>query len=466
MRRGLAIKAPESHPVKCRGCQRTVRVILSDRYPPCFHHFEQQADCPQIQLRRRKGEGNLLVMMCRALNESLAETLESAEVKPVLHEGSWHVVCRVEGERAQFYSPSQARVQAEFWRNSGRTTLADQFQDAANRAEVRTRSVRGSWRVPAAIGLVCGCVVAMTAATWHSHRHRSARSAVTAVAPSQPDVSDRQLVWKPMGQPSEEDVSGVERRPPESAGTSSPDVLPPHRVSTVPVRPLSPLVSNEPEMVLLSGGTFSMGSGRDGSEMPVHRVTIKAFEMSKFPITVHEWNECVAAKACENVTAGEDDAPVTNVSWSDAKQFVGWLMQRTQKDYRLPSEAEWEYAARGGTETDYWWGDQLKVGIADCKGCGGSYNGKPTKVGSLAANPFDLYDMGGGVDQWVEDCWHNGYLGAPNDGSPWVEAGCASHVIRSGSWENDASYARVASRDHYDTEIRYPTHGFRVARSP
>jgi formylglycine-generating enzyme required for sulfatase activity len=104
--------------------------------------------------------------------------------------------------------------------------------------------------------------------------------------------------------------------------------------------------------------------------------------------------------------------------------------------------------------------------MADCKGCGGTYTVRPTKVGSFAANPFDLYDMGGGVDQWVEDCWHNGYQGGPNDGSPWIEAGCGSHVIRSGSWENDPSYVRAASRDHYDTEIRYPTHGFRVARSP
>jgi formylglycine-generating enzyme required for sulfatase activity len=219
-------------------------------------------------------------------------------------------------------------------------------------------------------------------------------------------------------------------------------------------------------MMPLSGGTFAMGSDREGSEMPIHKVAIKPFDMGKFPITVREWNECVSARGCEYVAAGEDDAPVANVSWSDTKQFIAWLVKKTQRNYRLPSEAEWEYAARAGTETEYWWGDRLKTRMADCKGCGYTYSVQPGKVGRFAPNPFGLYDMGGAVDQWVEDCWHNSYQGAPNDGSPWIEAGCSSHVIRSGSWENDASYVRTANRDHYDTEIRYPTHGFRVARSP
>jgi formylglycine-generating enzyme required for sulfatase activity len=443
-----------------------VHVILSDRYPPCFHYFEQQADCSEMQTRRRKGEGNLLLMMCGALKESLAEKLENAEVKPILHEGNWHVICRVEDDRAQFYSPGQARVQAEFWRSCGQMILADQFRAAADRAETRMLSARGSWRTPGVIAAVCVCVIAMAAATRHFHGRHPERSAIAGVSSGAVESGDRQLIWKPMDQPSEEDVGGARKNRPSESGAASRDALRPHRVLTVPVRPLAPVVVTEPEMMPLSGGTFAMGSDRDRSEMPVHKVTIKPFEMSKFPITVGEWNECVAAKVCDYVPAGQDDGPVANVSWSDTKQFIAWLVQKTQKNYRLPSEAEWEYAARGGTETEYWWGDRLKVGMADCKGCGGTYTVRPTNFRSFAANPFGLYDMGGGVDQWVEDCWHNGYQGAPNDGSPWVEAGCGSHVIRSGSWENDPSYVRAASRDHYDTEVRYPTHGFRVARSP
>ena len=222
----------------------------------------------------------------------------------------------------------------------------------------------------------------------------------------------------------------------------------------------------EPEMNTIRGGSFTMGSNDDVTEKPTHQVTIKPFAISKYPISIRDWNECAAAKACAFVATGRDDAPVTNVSWSDAKQFVAWLAGATRKAYRLPSEAEWEYAARGGTQTKYWWGDQFQPGMANCKNCTDiAAAEQPIKVGSFKPNPFGLYDMGGGVDQWVEDCWHKNYQGAPSDGSPWVEGGCASHVIRSGSWKNDARYARPANRDSYDTNVRYPTHGFRVALS-
>ena len=242
----------------------------------------------------------------------------------------------------------------------------------------------------------------------------------------------------------------------------------------VALTPVSPATSGaerasairEPEMVPLRGGNIAMGSNEEISEKPIHQVTIKPFAISKYPITVREWNECAAAKACAFTATGKDDAPVTNVSWSDAKQFVAWLAGTTQKPYRLPSEAEWEYAARGGTQTKYWWGDQLQPGIANCKNCTDvAGTEQPVEVGSFKPNPFGLYDMGGGVDQWVEDCWHKTYQGAPSDGSPWTAGDCSSHVIRSGSWKNDARYVRPANRDSYDTNVRYPTHGFRVALS-
>jgi formylglycine-generating enzyme required for sulfatase activity len=220
-------------------------------------------------------------------------------------------------------------------------------------------------------------------------------------------------------------------------------------------------------MNTIRGGSFTMGSNEDVTEKPTHQVTIKPFAISKYPISVRDWNECAAAKACAFVATGRDDAPVTNVSWSDAKQFVAWLAGATRKAYRLPSEAEWEYAARGGTQTKYWWGDQFQPGMANCKNCNDiAAAEQPIKVGSFKPNPFGLYDMGGSVDQWVEDCWHKNYQGAPADGSAWVEGECASHVIRSGSWRNDARYVRPSNRDGYDTNVRYPTHGFRVALSP
>ena len=237
------------------------------------------------------------------------------------------------------------------------------------------------------------------------------------------------------------------------------------KVSPTPPTPVPTLLT--PEMMPVPGNSFAMGSNDDVSEKPVHRVTIKPFAIGKFPITVREWNQCVAAKACSYAATGKEEAPVTNISWDDTQEFIRWLSQVSQKMFRLPSEAEWEYAARGGTQTKYWWGDQPQPDMANCKGCGGVYDpSQPLKVGSFRANPFGLYDMGGSVAQWVQDCWHKDYQGAPSDGSAWLDKTCASRVIRSGSWRNDQSYVRPASRQGYDTGVRYPTHGFRVAAPP
>jgi formylglycine-generating enzyme required for sulfatase activity/class 3 adenylate cyclase len=290
------------------------------------------------------------------------------------------------------------------------------------------------------------------------------------------------VLWYLLVQPRSQvaDRASTPASPPAAAPTKQvvpqtqpvPSVAPAAKQAASPTQPAAPAARpastvREPEMSSLPGGSFAMGSNEDISEKPVHQVTIKPFAISKYPITIREWNECAATKACAFVATGKDDAPITNVSWSDAKQFVTWLATATRKPYRLPSEAEWEYAARAGTQTKYWWGDQLQPDMANCKNCTGVAGAEqPVNVGSFKPNPFGLYDMGGGVDQWVEDCWHKTYQGAPADGSPWVGGDCTSHVIRSGSWKNDATYVRPANRDSYDTDVRYPTHGFRIALSP
>ena len=250
---------------------------------------------------------------------------------------------------------------------------------------------------------------------------------------------------------------------PSTTSAAKQAALQPH---PAPATPPAPAV-REPEMIAVRGGSFTMGSNEDATEKPVHQVTLKPFAIGRYPVSVREWNECAAAKACAFVATGNDDSPVTNLSWSDAKQFVGWLAGATNKPYRLPTEAEWEFAARAGTQTRFWWGDHFQFGMANCRNCADvPATAQPVKVGSFKPNPFGLYDMGGGVDQWVEDCWHKTYHGAPSDGSAWIEGDCASHVIRSGSWKNDERYARTASRFYYDTNVQYPTHGFRVALSP
>ncbi len=260
---------------------------------------------------------------------------------------------------------------------------------------------------------------------------------------------------------------------PQPAPSPAPQQAAPLPPSAAPAAPAAPPATQaaasirEPEMISLRGGSFAMGSNEDVSEKPVRQVTVKPFAMAKFPVSVREWNACAAAKACGFTATGKDDAPVGNVSWSDAKQYAAWLAETTRKPYRLPSEAEWEYAARGGTQTRYWWGDQFQPNMVNCKNCSDiPASDQPVKVGSLKPNPFGLFDMGGSVDQWVEDCWHKNYQGAPADGSAWVENACGSHVIRSGSWRKDSEYARTSNRGSYDTNVRYPTHGFRVALSP
>ena len=274
-----------------------------------------------------------------------------------------------------------------------------------------------------------------------------------ASAPASPPAESAKAPASPAPAPPPPETKQA-TAPPQSTPSATPTQPPPQLASSV----------REPETIPLRGGSFAMGSNEDISERPVHQVTIKPFAIGKFPVSVQEWNACATAKACGFVSTGRDEAPITNVSWSDARQYVAWLAETTGKPYRLPTEAEWEYAARAGTQTKYWWGDQFQADAANCKNC--AANEQPVKVGSLKPNPFGLYDMGGSVDQWVEDCWHKTYQGAPADGSAWVEGQCPSHVLRSGSWKNDGRYVRPSNRDSYDTNVRYPTHGFRVALSP
>jgi formylglycine-generating enzyme required for sulfatase activity len=217
----------------------------------------------------------------------------------------------------------------------------------------------------------------------------------------------------------------------------------------------------EPEMVLIVGGLFPMGSHDDPSEQPVHQVSVKSFFLAKYPVTVRQWRDCVRFNGCDAVPKGDDDAVMGNLSWDDAQQYVTWLAQVSHIPYRLPSEAEWEYAARGGTVTRYWWGNTMKPGLAICKGCGEAV--RPERVGLRPSNPFGLFDINGGIAEWVQDCWVKDYRSAPADGTPRSNSDCSDHVLRGGAWNNDEKYVRPASRTFYDGSVRYPTHGLRVA---
>ncbi len=225
-----------------------------------------------------------------------------------------------------------------------------------------------------------------------------------------------------------------------------------------------------PEMVKIPAGSFVMGSASGHwSEKPALRVTIaEPFALGRYELTVGQWQACVDAGACPSMPHMQDvtpNSPVHNVSWNEVQSYLKWLRQETGQPYRLPSEAEWEYAARAGTKTRYWWGEAIGTNNADCDGCGDQWNRKtPTQVGAYAPNPFGLYDMSGGVMEWVADCWYPDHQGAPTDGSARTTGDCSQRVLRGGSWRHDESYATVTSRLSYDASVRYYTNGVRIAR--
>jgi formylglycine-generating enzyme required for sulfatase activity len=231
--------------------------------------------------------------------------------------------------------------------------------------------------------------------------------------------------------------------------------------------------SQGPEMVVIPAGTFKMGDiqGKGGyDEKPVHAVRIaKPFSIGRYPITFDEYDRFASAisrPAPNDQGWGRGRRPVINVTWEEAVEYTKWLSEQTDKRYRLPTEAEWEYAARAGTETTYWWDDEMKPGMANCKGGDSRWDGKQTSpVGSFPPNQLGLYDTAGNVFEWVQDGLHETYQGAPNDGSAWEAKSVGDRrVLRGGSWDNDAWGLRASLRGRTDPDYRSDKIGFRLAR--
>jgi formylglycine-generating enzyme required for sulfatase activity len=232
-----------------------------------------------------------------------------------------------------------------------------------------------------------------------------------------------------------------------------------------------------PEMVMVPAGEFMMGSpadetGHQRQEEPQHKVTIEQpYAVSRFEVTSAEWDYCVVLGGCTwpapETGWGRGRRPVMNVGWDDAKQYVAWLSRRLGKPYRLLSEAEWEYAARAGSDKAYAWGEEIGENRANCKDCGSRWDGRQTApVGSFAANEFGLHDMHGNVWEWVEDCYHDNYKGAPGDSLAWTaNSDCSRRVLRGGSWVTFPPLLRAADRVWDSTDNRGSAFGFRVGRT-
>ncbi|NJM56172.1 MAG: formylglycine-generating enzyme family protein [Synechococcales cyanobacterium RU_4_20] len=233
------------------------------------------------------------------------------------------------------------------------------------------------------------------------------------------------------------------------------------------------------DMVLIPGGRFLMGSPKDeperwGTEGPQHEVTVPSFFMGRYPVTQAQW-KAIAQKRKSNRKLELDpsgfngaDRPVENIEWDDIVEFCARLSRETGREYRLPSEAEWEYACRAGTTTPFHFGEMITTELANYDGSG--YNGGPegksrqetTPVGSFPANGFGLCDMHGNVWEWCADHWHENYEGAPADGSAWLENQSKLHIQRGGSWLNFPRLCRSASRNGDNLAFRHDFYGFRV----
>jgi len=221
-----------------------------------------------------------------------------------------------------------------------------------------------------------------------------------------------------------------------------------------------------PEMVMIPAGRFLMGSAEGGedNEKPKHFVQIQSFAIGKYEITQKEW---VAVMGDNFSRFKGQTLPVEFVDWGDAQEFVIRLSHKTGKNYRLPSEAEWEYAARGGSSGLYPWGDDASK-MPDYVWFDKNKNEFITgqkPVGLKKPNQFGVYDMIGNVWEWTQDCWNDNYDGAPLDGSAWITGDCSKRVIRGGEWRDRAELVRVAYRVGFPVKRSTDTKGLRVART-
>ncbi len=226
-----------------------------------------------------------------------------------------------------------------------------------------------------------------------------------------------------------------------------------------------------PQMVNIPAGSFEMGSGGLSTaveERPRHTVRLPAFAMSKYEITFAEYARFATATKRplpDNLALDKETHPVVFTSWDDAHYYGKWLSRETGKRYRLPTEAEWEYAAAGGSETPYWWGFEFKQKMAHCFGCGTEFDPrKPTRVGRFMANPFGLYDTAGNVSEWVQDCYHLNYQNAPVDGSKWEGGECSYRISRGGSYDSPPKSLRHAKRTRLKAVNVYSNVGIRLVR--
>ena len=237
-----------------------------------------------------------------------------------------------------------------------------------------------------------------------------------------------------------------------------------------------------PTMVVIPAGSFMMGSppsepSRDDDEGPQQRIRIRdAFALSQYEVTFRQWDACVADGGCshrpDDEGWGRGNRPVIKVSWDDIQEYIAWINDRTDGGYSLPSEAQWEYAARAGTTTPFWTGQRISTDQANFQGdytyngsSKGTYRGQTVPVGSFEANPWGLYDVHGNVWEWTQDCWADTLRHHPESGAANSGGDCSRRVLRGGSWINSPENLRSADPIRSTTTNRNYSLGFRLLKT-
>ena len=272
----------------------------------------------------------------------------------------------------------------------------------------------------------------------------------------------------------------VEPATPEPVATAQPEpeiqeaVEPEAEPATVAARPAAfrdalTSGSEAPEMVTIAAGSFLMGSKSvQSDERPQHKVTVAPFAMSKYEATFKQYEAFASAtgrKIPDNLYLDKDIHPVLFVSWDDAYAYTQWLSTESGQSYRLSSEAEWEYAARAGSDTTFAWGFDVGEKNAHCFDCKTGLNPREsTRIGRFKPNAFGLHDAAGNVFEWVHDCYHPTYDGAPTDGAVWEGGDCAYRVARGGAYTTTSKSVRPAKRTKFKSRAVYDSVGIRVAR--
>lgn len=437
------------------------------------------------------------------LRKQLEETRRNVEIAVRLRAEAEAARDRMRDERDRLLAQAGGHPQAE---PAGADTVAattSQIPPALQRPSQQARPIPAyppvtpapAWRALRWLAAASGTLVLLLAvglawlAFWQTPRGpvgstaRVGQSTPHVPAPAAVAAPPSASVPAPPDTPAAQPHPVAAQAPAAAHGVTQPKTVPQAATAqpATPVHPSPVLRSYSdplrdggrgPEMIQLAGATYLMGSvgnSMNAEEVPRHEVKLASFSISRYEVTFAEYDRYARATGQRlpyDKSWGRDRQPVINVSWNDANGYVQWLSAQTGRTYRLPAEAQWEYAARAGSTGSFWWTDKRKDIPANCFNCGSSWDGARTApVGQFAANSFGLYDTAGNVQEWTEDCYHPNYVGAPADGGAWQGAmDCMQRVVRGGAYSSPLDSLRSARRAQLSEDTRLDNLGFRVVR--